>query len=608
MMNMAAMNDFRACQPEMLRAADYRKGHKKCSGTLTNPNVAGASVFGTASGFGMSSTTGSSGFGSAFRGSSGNSPFGGGSSSIFGSSNQQSSGAFGSSFGGSAFGQSSSGFGAFGQSSSSVFGSGTSTGFGQQAASSIFGAQSGSSIFGNQPSSSFGTTPFSGSAASGSNIFGQSTGSSIFGAASSAAFGTGFSGSSLFGPQSSSGFAFSGSGGSLFGNNPSPTFFGQTPTSQFGSFGQSNSFFSGSSMFPSQQQQSAFGQQQPQAQGGNLFGPTSAPQQQQPASGGYFVTAQPWQQDPSNKPNWTPEYGLVVPDASDYLKLGINPDPSAPRTNTYDYVRRDREKQFPHRFVTIPVKFAVDDQPSEKKIEKKTEPGWDSFAIARPTKVDLEDEIKQSIENFGKATVDAGQAASSSENRTTQVSFLAPSRDPQFDRNMQSVLRMEEERRNKVKSVDGLTQDQIRALLPKFSKSDYYIVPDLSGLEHLVTVLGKDALKNVPGVEIGRENYGKISFSTAVSLEKVDINAAIAIKRGRIAAGSEQSSLTTSAATVTLFKVFSKDKGRDGCLTSQSELLEEIEKFRKHTTSMNGEFVSYNKHGTWVFKVTSIPT
>ena len=167
-------------------------------------------------------------------------------------------------------------------------------------------------------------------------------------------------------------------------------------------------------------------------------------------------------------------------------------------------MRREREKQFPHRFVTIPVKFFVDDQP-EKKTEKK-ELGWDSFVIARQPKVSLEDEIKQSIENFSKTTVDAGLSVSAAENQTTQFSFLTPTRDPQFDRNVESLLRMEEERKNRVKSVDGLTPDEIRALLPKISKGDFYILPSLSGLERLITVLGMDALKNVAGVEIGRKD------------------------------------------------------------------------------------------------------
>ena len=106
-----------------------------------------------------------------------------------------------------------------------------------------------------------------------------------------------------------------------------------------------------------------------------------------------------------------------------------------------------------------------------------------------------------------------------------------------------------------MKSVDGLTPDEIRALLPKISKGDFYILPSLSGLEHLITVLGMDALKNVAGVEIGRKDYGKISFTASVNLEKVDINEAIVIKRGRVSRGPLQSELTSSPATVTLYKV-----------------------------------------------------
>lgn len=208
-----------------------------------------------------------------------------------------------------------------------------------------------------------------------------------------------------------------------------------------------------------------------------------------------------------------------------------------------------------NRFVPVPVKFALDDPPSESKVQKKPDVGWDSFAMARPVKASLEDEVKESIESFAKLSASSALPSSSSDAAPTLFNFLTPTRDPQFDESVSAIMKMEYERKNRAKSVDGLTPDEIKALLPTLDKADYYILPTMSGLEHLVTVNGKDALKTVSGVEIGRREYGKICFSGPVNLEQLDINAAISIKRGRVQPGALDNALTAVPATVTLYKV-----------------------------------------------------
>ena len=40
-----------------------------------------------------------------------------------------------------------------------------------------------------------------------------------------------------------------------------------------------------------------------------------------------------------------------------------------------------------------------------------------------------------------------------------------------------------------------------------------------------------------------------------------------------------------------------------GFLEGERDLKLEIERLRKYTTKFNGEFVSYDRHGTWKFKV-----
>ena len=336
LMSICAMPEFRGNEPERLRAVDYKNGHKRHSGQTPSPGGSGTSLFGGTGG-GFASSMGASGgatpggFGSGFRAGS-SFGGGGGSTGVFGQTPSQSSGGFGL-FGasGPAFGQSASGSG-FGTgfnsaSSSSLFGGGGTGAFGQQQKSSgaLFGSQQSSpSIFGNQGGGGFGST-FGRSQSSGANIFGQSSGTSIFGSGTSA-FGN--TGGGLF--QNSGGFGFGGgqSSGNIFGGQGSttsifgqassqPNIFGQQPAP----FGQSSSLFGPVSQGPTQTG-SIFGT--PQAQTNNT--PALLNQwpnnQQQPQSrpGGYFANP-PWEQDPSSgNPNWTPEYGLVVPKLSIHSK------------------------------------------------------------------------------------------------------------------------------------------------------------------------------------------------------------------------------------------------------------------------------------------------
>lgn len=325
----SAMHEFRECETELLRAADYKKGHKRSSGQFPSP-TGKTNTFASPGGFGVTPSTGSTGFGTGFRSGS---TFG--ATNVF-SASQNSSGGFGSTFGntGSAFGQ---------PTTSSTFG--TPPTFGNTGGSSIFGQPStfvqpsGTSIFGAQPNqtqspSLFGSNPSSGGFGGGfgqqpsSSIFGQPAQSSAFGATPAQGFGsTTFASGSLFGNQtSSSGFAFGSSNpsGSLFKpTNPTSSLFNpsSTPSNPFGGF-QAPSIFGNAPQNP--QTGSLFGASQSQVSSGPLFNPAVS----QPPQSNPFVIPTTFFSDPSLKPNWTPEYGLVVPDGLDRLFLTkTNPDP-----------------------------------------------------------------------------------------------------------------------------------------------------------------------------------------------------------------------------------------------------------------------------------------
>ena len=93
-------------------------------------------------------------------------------------------------------------------------------------------------------------------------------------------------------------------------------------------------------------------------------------------------------------------------------------------------------------------------------------------------------------------------------------------------------------------------------LLPVLENSEYYIRPSIDELEQLIQQNGEDALKAVTNVEIGRSDFGEVTFLSPVNLEKLNINAALLIERGKVEP-APQSNLIGIPATVTLFKVAS---------------------------------------------------
>lgn len=220
-------------------------------------------------------------------------------------------------------------------------------------------------------------------------------------------------------------------------------------------------------------------------------------------------------------------------------------------------MRRDREQQI-QKLYPYPISVVLDDPPKEIKTEKPTW-GYEPFSlsISHSEQPDLSAEIKETMANANaqrnrdEITTPCNQPQSTS-NRPSMFSSAAS--DADYERNVRTLLQFEEERRNQSQTVDGLSKEEIKALLPIVNHPDYYLSPKMDGLEYLIISKGKDALKSVPGVEIGHRKHGKISFAKPVRLEKVDIAKSIIFKRGMIKP-TEDSPFQNVPATVTLFKV-----------------------------------------------------
>lgn len=261
--NILFQEPYKRYSAEELRLADYNQGRQ-----FGNGPAGAAGAFGTSSGFGGTSfgANTNTGFGGT---STGSSLFGGtqnNTSTGFGAQNTASTNTFG---GGGLFSQKPAAAGGlFGNTAASqpaqtggLFSSNptNSTGFGNTTGTGTFGTNNtttGGGLFGaqnqnqNKPASAFGSS------------FGNNTTPSAFGGTGASAFG-------------SNNNAAANTGGGLFGNQ------NQTTNTGGGLFGQNNQQQAQTSTFGSAT--SGFGSQT-QQQGGGLFGG----QQQKPATGGLF--------------------------------------------------------------------------------------------------------------------------------------------------------------------------------------------------------------------------------------------------------------------------------------------------------------------------------
>lgn len=78
-----------------------------------------------------------------------------------------------------------------------------------------------------------------------------------------------------------------------------------------------------------------------------------------------------------------------------------------------------------------------------------------------------------------------------------------------------------------------LTARDIKLRLPKLTKPDYYLKPDIRGLTNMLRG-DPNALKEVNSLIIGRTGYGFIKYSVPINIEGIDICSMIEFQRGEL--------------------------------------------------------------------------
>jgi len=145
------------------------------------------------------------------------------------------------------------------------------------------------------------------------------------------------------------------------------------------------------------------------------------------------------------------------------------------------------------------------------------------------------------------------------------------------------------------RTVDGLTEEEVEELLPTVEANDYYFYPNVHILKDMVCGKGVGAVKQMYGFVIGRKGYGKVEFDLGIDITKMEINKVLKISPGNVEflQGIEQ--FEKIPITVTLFKV-QLDGFRDVYEKTRRQL-------RKYCKENGHEFVSYDREGTWVFRI-----
>eukprot|EP00210_Caulerpa_lentillifera_P005169 g4941.t1 len=600
-MNMSAMTRYLNHPLEAIRATDYKNGHKRQSGNvqtnLRSPPTTG--LFSSSTGFAQSTGMGRFGFGATTGGS------------MFGSAGGSGFGATPSTGGGMFRTSTSPGFGAVQSTSPSVFGRNQTGGtvFGQTGTGSAFGGGGG---FGQSPATGGGLF---GTGTTTSSVFGTQTGAGFSGLSSpqTSVFG---SGTSPGGGAGGGGFSFGGNtGGGIFGSQSSgASLFGQTGggsggaspgSGMFGFQSSTPNFGAGQNLFQTGSSTPLFGQmnQTPNANTGggggmSLFQSHTSPLGQNPVpvstpqsffqSGGTPSAA-------SSHPNWTPAYGIVAPNLIHYDEI-IEGKIHGEKLSKFEYMQSGHSAKVVA--IPYPVKYVLDEQrPMNNEALRPTgNADWaaGTASIAKP----VEPTVQQKLEKWIQELKKQQESSAGSPPTTTVLRRTGQEvnrRDP-----VEELIHAEEARKHQ-RAADGLTDEEARALLPVISNEEYYVFPNTEGLLALIFARGKDGLKRVHGVEIGKRDIGSVTFSEPINLEKLNIAEAFQFKRGGIYVPPE-SPLKGIGGTVKLLKVFFKGANQSA-EKDDIDLGNERNRAKRMCTNRGYTFCSFSKDGTWIFKI-----
>ena len=213
-------------------------------------------------------------------------------------------------------------------------------------------------------------------------------------------------------------------------------------------------------------------------------------------------------------------------------------------------MRFSQESRFRNRLATHGVQFVLDDSPADAKTSAvHSDLGWESFALSRPSKLSLADEIKESIRSFKRSQEVMNPAPPSGNRGVNSANVLTRPNPEEYKQAVLTLIKTAHE------GQDAGEEEAVTEFLPKQTRVDYYIAPTVRELKQKISSGGRDALRSVSAVEIGRLDYGKICFKGNVNLEGLNIDEALSIRRGRIEPGPQFSSLTGIPAVVTFSKV-----------------------------------------------------
>eukprot|EP00210_Caulerpa_lentillifera_P004529 g4321.t1 len=214
---------------------------------------------------------------------------------------------------------------------------------------------------------------------------------------------------------------------------------------------------------------------------------------------------------PSYDKNWTPASGIISPD--------LNQSHRFQEMNT---VKDEFQCMNEHETRIIHISYP-EDSISGPKFEAKQESvykKWISCGFASKDEsvdvLNVDDQLETWIEEL--------RNLNKSETSLTETAQLDP---------VEASAKAWEPRQ-RIAGLYGFRNEHLRCLLPVVSRSDYYIEPCSEALLALMMYEGRDAIKRVHGVEIGRHGYGKVTFPKPVNLERLDIVKSVRFEKGTL--------------------------------------------------------------------------
>lgn len=390
-------------------------------------------------------------------------------------------------------------------------------------------------------------------------------------------------------------FAFSPRAGPVLGSQ-SPVFGQQRPLfgQQYSSFGQQSS--SGGGLFSIKSPGSTIGASFPVQSGilttGSLFinqvsssasglvAPVSLfPAQQSSTSG---LASQEQRTFISDR-NWSPAVGIISPDLHQFEDLkeqGI-------LMERFDYIKGQGTKSTP---ISFPIKYVLEEdlKPETRNLSKVKKDNTDWSLTPKKTTFEsrTEEKLEQWIQDLKK-------------NEDQEIS--GPAENTVIRERAVEALVESEESGGTLSEVNGFNMTGLHRLLPVVSRSDYYLLPNTQGLLRLMQSRGKDALKWVYGVEIGRRDFGKVVFSQEVNLERLDLVKSVEFRRGMMLI-PEDSPLKGLECNVILYKAYFRGLNQAN-FNDETQVAIARKRALKLCQDRGYIFQSFDRNGTWVFKI-----